>query len=287
MDLSVVVPVYNGGDFLAPLLLSLEDQQFKGEWEVIVVDNGSTDQSQDVVRSFTDRLPGLQLLVAREKQCVAYSRNVGVSASAGRAIVFLDQDDEAAPGYLEAMSAGLAKYPFVAARLDHQTLNETWAAQSLLPWQSDRLQNRFGFLPYANGGSLGILRSAFDLTDGFDESLAHSDDVAFCWSLALAGVMLTLVPEAVLRYRHRTTPRRYLRQEWISGIDDVTLYRLFGQSGMPRPTPGFGYSNSFHFALRAFKVRSRQQGLLWLGELAVRLGRVEGWRRDRQGSKQA
>lgn len=287
MDLSVVVPVYNGGAFLAPLLVSLEDQQFEGEWEVIVVDNGSTDTSQDIVRSFMGRLPGLQLLVAREKQCVAYARNVGVSASTGHAIVFLDQDDEAAPGYLEAMSAGLANYPFVAARLDHLTLNKSWAAQSLLHWQTDRLMNGWGFFPYANGGSLGILRSAFDLTDGFDDSLGHSDDVAFCWRLALVGVMLTFVPEAVLRYRHRTTPRRYLHQEWISGIDDVTLYRLFGQKGMPRPTPGFGYSNSFSFAQRAFKIRSRQQALLWFGELAVRLGRLAGWRRSRQESKQA
>lgn len=129
-------------------------------------------------------------------------------------------------------------------------------------------------------------RSAFDLVGGFDESFRHSDDVALCWLLALAGVDLVLVDSAVLRYRHRSTALGYLKQEWISGTDDVVLYRLFGHQGVPRPNPGFGYSNRYHLVLRTLKGAHPPTMLLRLGEVARRLGRVEGWRHERRMAQQ-
>lgn len=86
-------------------------------------------------------------MTANEKACAAYARNAGVAASSGHGIVFLDQDDESAPGYLETMAKELGRHSFVAARLDNDSLNTTWAARSLQPWHTDRLMNGWGFFP--------------------------------------------------------------------------------------------------------------------------------------------
>src|SRR5256885_9527969 len=96
----------------------------------------------------------------------------------------------------------------------------------------------WGFLPYANFGSLGIRRATWDAVGGADEDLHHSDDVAFCWSVQLAGTKLVFAPDAGVRFRHPRGARGYFRQEWVSGLEGFTLYDRFRSRRVPDPAPG-------------------------------------------------
>lgn len=101
MNLSIVVPVYNIEDYVAPLLDSLlnqSDQQF----EVIVVDDGSTDHTYNKVESVLSKHPGLYYRILRtENHGVSAARNKGLSEAIGKYVLFLDGDDYASTNLVE------------------------------------------------------------------------------------------------------------------------------------------------------------------------------------------
>jgi len=87
---SVVIPSYNHGRYLGRALQSILDQTYTN-WEVIVIDNHSTDKTDEVMTSFTD--PRITFLKIHNNGIIAASRNVGIRAAKGEWIAFLDSDD--------------------------------------------------------------------------------------------------------------------------------------------------------------------------------------------------
>ena len=87
---SVVIPSYNHARYLGRALQSILDQTYTN-WEAIVIDNHSTDKTDEVMTSFTD--PRITYLKIHNKGIIAASRNVGIRAAKGEWIAFLDSDD--------------------------------------------------------------------------------------------------------------------------------------------------------------------------------------------------
>ncbi len=105
--LSVVIPLYNKKETIERAVNSVLAQTVQ-DFELIVVNNGSTDGSGDIVRNFSD--PRIRL-VEQENQGVSMARNRGVSESTADWIAFLDADDEWRPDFLETVLALREKYP--------------------------------------------------------------------------------------------------------------------------------------------------------------------------------
>jgi glycosyltransferase involved in cell wall biosynthesis len=105
----------------------------------VISDNGSTDQSVAIARSYADRLPGLIVVDSSARTGAGYARNVGTRSTSARLLVFCDADDEAAPGWLAAMVAALAHDDFVAGRFDAIKLNDAGTLRSRSLQQSDGL----------------------------------------------------------------------------------------------------------------------------------------------------
>ena len=103
---SVLLPVRNGEPFLRNQLEALERQSCSFPWEVIVIDNGSTDGSDDTASEFEDRLPNFQLL-SEGWPGKSRALNLGLAAAGGSHIVFVDSDDEAGESYVQKMSEAL------------------------------------------------------------------------------------------------------------------------------------------------------------------------------------
>lgn len=271
--MSVVIPFRNAAAHLADQLEALAGEHLEADWEVILVDNGSTDASRRIAESFAGRLP-LSIVDAGDRPGAAYATNVGVGHSSGEKLVFVDADDVVAPGYLAAMVAALDGHAFVTSAFDHRTLNPEWLQGAHGPeWRDpdEPLFAQFGVLPFA-GGSIGILRSAFEAVGGFPEEFPRMYDIAFSWEVQRAGTTLHHVPEAVYRVRYRGTLLDLLRQGYLGGSTAPLLYRRYRSAGMERRTLGEVLRSWARFARRLAEARSKAD----LAPLMIQLGREVG-----------
>jgi glycosyltransferase involved in cell wall biosynthesis len=103
---SVVIPTYNRAACVGRAIDSVLHQTFQ-DYELIVVDDGSTDDTGEVVRRYGDRV----MLVSQPNRGVSAARNAGISRAAGEWVAFLDSDDEWLPGYLSKQAEVVSKYP--------------------------------------------------------------------------------------------------------------------------------------------------------------------------------
>jgi glycosyltransferase involved in cell wall biosynthesis len=108
---SVVIPLYNKGPYIARALNSVLAQTFQ-DFEVIVVDDGSTDDGAEVVRSFED--PRIRL-IQQENRGVSAARNRGIEAARAELVAFLDADDEWLPKFLGTIIRLRKNYPEAGA----------------------------------------------------------------------------------------------------------------------------------------------------------------------------
>jgi glycosyltransferase involved in cell wall biosynthesis len=106
---SVVTPVFNRADFVGKAIESVQRQTFT-DWEYVIVDNGSTDSTREVVKSYAQRDSRIHL-IENDRNMIALSLNLGVNAAAGKYISQLDSDDEYLPKTLEVMAAELESHP--------------------------------------------------------------------------------------------------------------------------------------------------------------------------------
>lgn len=235
VELSVVIPSFNTAHLIDQQLEALAAQQFDRAWEVIVADNGSTDDTAEVVARYSERLPGLRIVDAADHRGASHARNVGARAAAGDYILFVDADDVVAPGFVEAMAAALQQHDFVAPRLEAQALNSHWAARLGQHPQYNGLSRYYNppYLPYAGGCGLGISRSLFLSLGGFDTGAPSLEDTEFCFRAQLAGARLTFVPEAMIHVRNRASLKGMLRQSRAWGGAEVRLtHRYRGRTSL-------------------------------------------------------
>lgn len=237
--LSVIICCYNGELTLVDTLEALSNQKWAGSWEVILSDNGSTDQSVATFQDFATHHPVVPMRVvdASAKRGTPYARNVGVREASGSSILFCDADDVVGTDWLSTMAAALERYDFVAARLDLKKLNPQWIADVRRNSQEFELP-RAPYPPYlhhAGGGTMGFRKTVFERIGGFDESLARLQDTDFCFRAQLIGVDLHFVPEAVVYVRARSDVGAIYRQAYNQARYSLVLSKRYGEYGPPKP----------------------------------------------------
>ncbi|HIH15848.1 MAG TPA: glycosyltransferase family 2 protein, partial [Candidatus Diapherotrites archaeon] len=99
LQASVIIPVYNGAETIAACIDSALKQDFKSRYEVIVVDDGSTDQTGEIVEGFGRKVK----LISQKNRGPAAARNAGARAAKGEFIVFMDDDCQADKNWLAEM----------------------------------------------------------------------------------------------------------------------------------------------------------------------------------------
>lgn len=275
-SVSVIVPTYNGAGTLEPQLAALAAQAYAGSWEVLVVDNGSTDTTAELVRRWMAHVPQLRLVAAPERKSRSYACNVGARAACGDLLLFCDCDDLVSERWLAAFAEALIDHDFAAGALEVQQLNREAPRRPHPHPGPQRLA--LGFLPYAVGANMGISRRAFEAVGGFDEACRYSQDIDISWRLQLAGFPIVDAPEAMLHYRYPQNHKEYVRRMARYAIAHVWLYRQYRASGMPRTTRAqvlARYRRVLH-GLRYMPRRTWEGRDVWLLEVAVSWGHMVG-----------
>jgi glycosyltransferase involved in cell wall biosynthesis len=274
--LSVVISCRNSGSTLAETLEAVVAQQYGGWWELVVVDNGSTDDTLEVARRFADRVPHFKLLQPPTPGYQACGLNYGIEHSVGEYLIFLDSDDVIDPGYLDQMAKALEAAPFVGGAMDVDQLNARWLRLRRRPLQADRIDLFCAYLPAVVGASMSARREAVEAVNGFDESLPTQHDLDISWRLYQAGYPATFVPGAVLHYRYRDGLKSIFDQEYGYGEGEVALYRKFRDEGLRRRDVWHVLVDYARILRALTGVRSWEGRARLVTLLGVNLGRIKG-----------
>lgn len=227
---SVVVPCFNAGELLHAQLEALSVQTYRGAWELLVVDNRSTDGSAERARSWQERIPRLRVVLAPERAGVSYARNVGVREAAGEFVVICDADDVAEREWLDEMvRAGLSSD--IVGGANRKFLDTIRRGAVRNPDWSDP----FKFLEFAPGGNFGAWKEVIESVGGWREDyIAGCDDIEFSWRAQLLGYRLGLNERALMNYRVRSELSAAYHQKRKYEIMNVRLFLDYRLRGVKR-----------------------------------------------------
>ncbi len=283
MKLSVVIPCFNAAKTISYQLEALTMQEWPDGWEVIVSDNGSTDNSIAIVNLFKKRLPNLRVVDSSGRKAAAHARNVGARFATGDALVFCDSDDIVGDGWLDAMGKALLVSDFVACRTDIEKLNSCWICESRVNPQAEGIQE-YKYPPYlhhAASATIGVKYSVHEDVGGFNESKDQIplEDTDYCWRIQLRGIKLQFVPDAVVHYRYRGDMEGVFKQAIAYARANVFLYKKYRRFGMPK----YSRKEYFHAILvwmkipiRLLKLRKKKDIARFVWMIGTLIGRLTG-----------
>lgn len=196
---SVIIPNYNYASYVGEAIDSVLRQDYPNV-EIIVIDDGSSDDSRAVIESYGDRVKG----IFQKNQGVAATRNNGVAATEGEFVAFLDADDAWMPTKL---SRQMDRFADASVGLVHVGVAEMDSSGAGVGENLAGLEGRVAndlllLRPVILGGGSGVVirRRIFDEVGGFDTRLSTSADWELYYRIA-ARCEVAFVPEPLVRYR--------------------------------------------------------------------------------------
>jgi GT2 family glycosyltransferase len=234
--ISVVVAFRNAERTLADCLDSLLELAYP-DYEVIMVNDGSTDRSADIMKRYPF------VAVTHEKNLgISAGRNSGLRAATGQIVAYIDSDARAdadwltylACTYLEQGMAGVGGPNPVPP-------DDAWVAQCVFraPGGPTQVMLDDVTAEHIPGCNMSFLKSALEAIGGFDEQFTTAaDDVDICWRLIDAGYRIGFNASAVVWHHRRPSIRAYWRQQVGYGLSESRLERKF-------PTKFNGWGHTF------------------------------------------
>lgn len=226
MEFSIVIPVRDRPGEIAACVAACYAQKFPPTgFEVIVVDNGSTDQTA----RHAARAGARVISVPEPNRCLA--RNAGVRVARGRWIAFTDSDCTPAPDWLAnlARAAETRGAEILAGRIDSAPpKNSVQAYITARRWidQEKFLEPGRRFSPpFAATANLTVRRDVFDAVGGFDPALATAaEDADWCLRAADHGRAIRYAPDAAVVHHHRADLKSMLAQARDYGTGEADLF---------------------------------------------------------------
>ncbi|MCE5204996.1 MAG: glycosyltransferase [Porphyromonadaceae bacterium] len=228
MTFSVIIPLYNRPEEVNELLSSLCEQTVM-EFEVIVVEDGSTKKSDMVVEKYRDKLDITYFY--KTNSGPGLSRNAGAEKAKKDYLIFFDSDCIIPPRYIETVSHAL-----------HENFTDAYggpdaALSTFTPIQKAINYSMTSF--FTTGGirgksqsmdrfhprsfNMGVSRQAFSAIGGYG-NMRFGEDIDFSLRLLKAGFRTTLFPEAYVYHKRRATFRQFFKQVHNSGIARINLH---------------------------------------------------------------
>lgn len=208
---SVVVCSYNGAKTLDRCLTSLKEINYPN-YEVILVDDGSTDNTQEIAA----RHPWVKN-IRQENKGLSFARNVGAHASGGDVIVYTDSDCMADPDWLYYLLGTLLSGDYAGVggpNISPPAENWVQACVSAAPGGPNHVLLTDVVAEHIPGCNMAFHRWAFDQVGGFDpEYRKAGDDVDFCWRLQQSGGVIAFSPAAIVWHYRRFTLQAFRKQQ--------------------------------------------------------------------------
>lgn len=208
---SVIVCSYNGGQTLEDCLESLKHIDYP-DYEVIVVDDGSTDNTQEILKNH----PWVKAITQPNKG-LSVARNVGAAAATGEILAYTDSDCMADPDWLFYLVGTLLSGNYAGVggpNISPPAENWHQACVAAAPGGPSHVLLTDVIAEHIPGCNMAFHRWAFDRIGGFDpEYRKAGDDVDFCWRLQQEGQIIAFSPAAIVWHYRRFTLKAFRKQQ--------------------------------------------------------------------------
>ncbi len=246
--ISVVVCSFNGASTIRETLEGLQNLDYP-DFEVIVVNDGSTDSTREIVSTYPVRL------INTQNRGLSEARNTGIKAATGEVVAFIDDDAYPDIHWLRFLALALMDEKYVGVGGPNLSpSNDGWKAEAIANAPgpnpvllSDRIAEH---LP---GCNMAFRREALEAIDGFDPIFrVAGDDVDLCWRLRGQGGVIGFASTAVVWHHRRKSIQKYWKQQFGYGRAEALLerkwpdkYNSFGQLNWLGRIYGKGVSLDF------------------------------------------
>jgi glycosyltransferase involved in cell wall biosynthesis len=212
-SVSIIVPAFNAAGRIGECMDALVAQAEAWNAEILVVNDGSGDNTAGVVERYAQ-----VRLINQANAGPAAARNCGASEATGKILVFTDDDCVPAPGWLEAMLAAFDDPEIVAAKGVYLTKQKQWIARFVQTEYEDRyrLMRRVESIDFIDTYSAAFRRDRFLEMDGFDPHfpLACAEDAELSYRMSARGWKMKFAPQAAVYHSHPRTLLSYLRKKY-------------------------------------------------------------------------
>ena len=220
---SVIVPTFNEADVIDACVDSILAQSVDGgAVELIVIDNGSTDDTLGRLRAYGDRIRVLHETV----RGASAARNRGIREARGAIVAFTDADCTVEPGWLQALAAPLADAAVgitggpILSRVGGNAIERFGEAI-----HEQRRSIEVESPPYVASGNWASRRHVLLEVGLFDLALRRCQDVDLSWRVYRAGYRLRFTPEAAVRHENQRTLFGLIHEGYVHGFHSIALIR--------------------------------------------------------------
>lgn len=236
---SVVIPTWNRAPLLADCLRSLRGQDYPADgFEIVVADDGSVDETAEVVRAMDDRGTPRVRHVRLAHGGVNAARNAGMTAAQGDPVCFIEDDVDLPPGWLAAMMDGVRRHPESGcfggpirvrfeARPPRICEMESWIWEGELDYGPTEHA-----VEHVNGGNFAVRRWAVEAVGPFNTALIVGDETEWEMRLRRSGIPIVYLPEAWLWHRRTAADlrrRKLLRRRFRRGVAYADYAAVVGE----------------------------------------------------------
>ncbi len=234
MRYSVIIPVYNRPDEVNELLQSLVEQHYN-DFEVIIVEDGSSVPCKTIADAYSDRLTIHYF--EKPNSGPGQTRNYGAERSHGEYLLILDSDCIIPPGYFEAIEQELQNKPadaFGGPDRAHSSFSDmqkaiNYSMTSFFTTGGIRGGKKKMDKFYPRSFNMGVRRTVYQALGGFSD-MRFGEDIDFSIRIFKGGYSCRLFPGAWVYHKRRTDLKKFFKQVHNSGIARINLYKKYPES---------------------------------------------------------
>ena len=224
MSVSVIIPAYNVDQTIGACLAALLKQTApRDSYELIVVDDGSTDQTRRIAESC-----GVKVL-AQANRGAAAARNLGAQNACGDLLLFIDADSVPDARWIQAMVAPFADASIAGASGEKKTRQTNLVArftQFEYDFKYDRMVAH-GSIDFIDSSTAGYRRDVFQSNGAFDTMLMEAEDTDLSYRLAERGCKMVLVRDAIVYHTHPESLFEFLRRKYRYATWRAAIYARY------------------------------------------------------------